>query len=78
MENVELINFVLKRFQNMVLIMFMFAVHVSQMVGGVHKIVNASQIIAGVATTQMILLGILLKMENALNGANHPKLKVAA
>ena len=52
MENVVLINFVLKRFQNMVLIMFMFAVHVSQMVGGVHKIVNASHFIATVLSWQ--------------------------
>ena len=45
MENVELINFVLKRFQNMVLIMFMFAVHVSQKVGGVLLIVNANVVL---------------------------------
>ena len=79
MENVHVINFVLKwLLQNMERIMFMFANHVSHMVGVVQEIVNAGQIIARVARQLMLWWGILLKMESASNAANHPKVKVGA
>ena len=67
MENVHVINFVLKRFQNMVLIMFMFAVHVSQKVGGVLLIVNANVVLVktvnvrGLVEERVIIIANLIK-----------------